>query len=53
MITIIRATVFPYFPIDRVDVSCQSLATYVATDLLWLGRLCKWALTVHTSQVNK
>ncbi len=33
--------VFHYFPIERVDASRQSLATYLATDSLWLGRSCK------------
>ncbi len=33
--------VFPYFPIERVDASCQSLATYLMTDSLQFGRLCK------------
>ncbi len=40
--------IVPYFPIERVDASHQSLATYLATDSLRLGRLCKRALT-HTT----
>ncbi len=36
--------VFPYFPIERVDVSCQLPATYLATDSLRLECPCKRAL---------
>ncbi len=37
--------VFPYFPIEWVDASRQSPATYLATDSLRLGCSCKRALT--------
>ncbi len=39
--------VFSYFPVEWVDASRQSPAIYLATDLLELGRLCKWALKRH------
>ncbi len=38
-----QATVFPYFPIEWMDASCQSLATYLVTDSLRFGRSCKRA----------
>ncbi len=38
--------VFPYFPIERVDTSRQSLVTYWATDSPRLGRSCKRAFKV-------
>ncbi len=44
--------VFPYFPIEWVDASRQSLATYLATDSLRLRRSCKRAFKVVMKKMS-
>ncbi len=42
--------VFPYFPIEQIDASRQSLVTYLVIDSLRLGRSCKQAFGYPSGQ---